>query len=142
MKVRVTEIGPNGLHIEDTLDGKLLNARFAESKGNGIAFDPDPQVGVLVTRIRNGVAVKGMLKARSSQPCARCLESISLEPDLSVDLLFHESSDNSIPAKPVKSAKASIADLEEDSVGIRYYSEDEIDLEDSLLELFLFGSSP
>ena len=135
MKVRLTDIPSEGLNIKDTIPLSALNDRMDEGPGNDIHFLTDPQVELSVTPQKGGFEILGSIGSRYRQPCARCLEEV--EHPIDIDLnLFLKPKDLATPRSNKEEA------LDNDDIGIHYFTGEHIDLEDLIQETLILSLNP
>lgn len=128
MKVRVTEIGANGLIIDQSLERKLLNQRLSLAGHTDLEFVEDLQAKLTVFRTGQGANVKGLIKTQYAQNCSRCLVPAITQVNLKIDSIFHE--------------KHSDRNQLKEDIGITFYDNGEIDLGEHLQEQALLQTNP
>jgi uncharacterized metal-binding protein YceD (DUF177 family) len=134
MKVRISDIPPAGLKVNDTLPLEALNARMTEGRGKDILFTEAPTVNLLITRTQSGAETKGGVKTKYRQQCSRCLIDQEHPLEIKADFTLHH--------KPT--AEEISEDIEAsftDDVGIAYFEGDHIDLENLLQEALILTLS-
>ncbi len=136
MKVRVSDIPPEGLEIADILPLEALNARMAEGPGNDVFFCFPPQVRLHLFARKGGTEISGSITAKLEQPCTRCLETVSAQFNREIQLFLKPKEDRPGIDRRMNS------DEWEDDVGIVYFNGDTIDLEDILQESLILSVSP
>jgi uncharacterized metal-binding protein YceD (DUF177 family) len=135
MKVRLSDISPDGMTIDDTIPLEPLNSRMTEGAANDIYFLVAPRVQLTVFGSERGAETKGTVKTRYRQPCARCMKEI--EMDLEVETNFI------LKPKPERAAQGKYqSDATMDDVGIVYFEGEHIDLEDIIQETLILALSP
>ncbi|MCO6431137.1 MAG: DUF177 domain-containing protein [Deltaproteobacteria bacterium] len=136
MKIRISDLGPDGLKASGTIPVGNLNARMSEGRGTDITFISDPQISVHVQRTVSGAYTKGTIKARVKQPCARCIEEKEHEIELPADFVFqHRTLEEN-------TEYGGETDTYFDDVGVNYFSGEHIDLEDVVQESLILSLSP
>ena len=86
MKIRLSDIGPNGLNVSDNLPLQAINERMQEGHGSDIVFLKAPQVNLQVIRTTGGAEICGKVSARLKQPCAKCSKEIEREVEADIKL--------------------------------------------------------
>lgn len=132
MRVRISTISPGGLPIRDTIPARSLNARMTEGRQHDFVFIEDPLVEVTLYHHPNGAESKGKVTGRYQQRCGRCTLDVPREIEARLDYIL----------KPKPEGRSW-----EDDVGIAYYDNDHIELEDLvqealILSLDVFWSPP
>jgi len=88
----------------------------------------------------NRVAVTGRVTTSLDVACSRCLEPFRVTVDAHVDLTFYPATDPLATAKPArtspKSDEADGDEVKDDDLGVSFYSDDVIDLEQIMGEQF------
>ena len=139
MKVRITDIGPRGLKVNDNIPLEPLNARMNLSRNNDIVFTTSPAADLLVHQTPFGAQVKGSVKASYKQPCSLCILELDRDTEVEIDYVFQRR--NPVPIN--KSSKSKHDDIEEedleDDVGICYFQGEHIELEELLQESLILS---
>lgn len=75
MKVRITDLPPEGLTVHESLPVEPLNKRMREGKlGSDITFVTAPKAVLIVKPVATGAEAHGEVTATISQICGRCVE--------------------------------------------------------------------
>lgn len=120
MKIRLSDLSPDGIRIKDSISLEALNGRLQEGRGSDIVFTSEPEVDLLVTGSVSGGEASGTIKASYKQPCARCSLCCGRLAQSKFRFIL----------KPRNSA----AEDASDDIGLIYFDGDHIDLEDALQE--------
>ena len=126
MRVRVSSIPPDGLHIKDALPLDALNERMKLGSADATRFVSPPSVDITVKPTGNGAVLSGRLAAKYKQPCSLCDEGIERELQIPVKYLLLEQT----------------GDDAEDDIGTIFYTGDVVDLEDVLQEALIVKLFP
>lgn len=119
LKVQLDKIGPEGYELDTRLEVswliELMNATKApyEPRGPG-------RLAVRLDRAGDVVHVRGRVSASLSTPCGRCLEPLSYELNVPLEVAM-------FPAGSEPAAGPE-GDLEADDLGVSTYEKKEIDL--------------
>jgi uncharacterized metal-binding protein YceD (DUF177 family) len=133
MIVRIADIGPSGLIINDTISLQAINQRMQEGSNNDIEFIEAPALAVKIRRNPQGAEISGKAKTVYRQPCALCLRQ--LHRNLEVDLNFI--------LKPKKDEEFEYSSEDfADDVGIVYFDGEHFNLEDLAQETLILALSP
>ncbi len=145
MKIRIDDLPPEGLTINDSIPLEPLNARMSEGRYKNIVFITSPKVELTVHKTQEGGAeTRGKISSRYKQDCGRCADI--LERDIEVDANFtllnrpqeepqHTESDDDEEGETL--AKEYI-----DDVGLIYFEGETVDLEDMVQETLILALSP
>lgn len=125
MKVRISDLPPEGLKISETIPLEPLNGRLNEGHGCDIRFTTPPEVRVTVTPTPDGAETRGQVSAKYLQPCGRCSDAI--ERSLSTDFNYIL---KPIPAHAVGKGLPEF----EDDLGILFFDGEHIELEGPIQE--------
>lgn len=136
MKIRVSDIGPDGLKIQDTISSESLNKRMSEGRSNDIIFLKDPLVDVVVHKTASGASTKGRITTRYKQPCSLCADEIDRELEIEGNFLFQRRSIDENARREDKD------DAFFDDIGVNYFTGDHIDLEDIIQESLILSLTP
>ena len=128
MKIRISDISPQGLKINDSLPLEALNSRMQEGQDKDIVFLVAPEVSLTVTRIPGGANISGTISSRYRQSCSRCLDPI--ERDLEVEF--------TLALQPAGSADP---DDSLQDIGILYYTDETVNIEEALQENIILSLS-
>lgn len=131
MKIRISDISEQGLHIVDTLPVDALNARMNEGSNNDIFFPKPPTVDITVRRTVRGAHVRGTVQSAFKQGCSRCDQRVARALATEIDIMLEP-----------KSKRSDADSFSDDQVGVVYYENDAIDLEDLLQETIILDLSP
>ena len=135
MRIRISDLPPEGLTISDTIPVEALNSRLNEGQTSDIRFTKSPQVDVFVRPTTDGAETKGKAHTKYLQSCGRCAEAI--ERELEIELNFI------LKAKPGKENAPEYVD----DLGIIFFEGEHIEFESTvqeslILALSLFWSPP
>jgi uncharacterized protein len=93
-----------------------------------------------VTKTGNRVHLVGRVVATLDVLCSRCLEAYRVPVNASVNLTFYPATDPVATAKPARTSPKSDDDdgdeVKEDDLGVSFYTDDYIDLEQIMREQF------
>ena len=132
MLIRLTDISPEGLIVNDIIPLEALNARMNEGRDNDIFFLQAPKVSITIKRALSGAESQGLVTTRYRQPCALCAKELERSLEVPLNFIF----------KP----KPAHADFEDDQfiddVGIIYFEGEHIDLEIVIQESLILALSP
>lgn len=136
MQIRLTDIPPEGLNVNDTLSLENINARMNEAPNNDITFTQAPAVEAAVQKEKGGAEVTGKVAAAYKQVCPRCAQEVEhqVEKELSLILKRKESQ----PGRDRQTSKEEWGD----DIGILYFDGEHIDLEDVIQETLILSLSP
>jgi uncharacterized metal-binding protein YceD (DUF177 family) len=133
MKIRISDIGPAGLKVNDNIPLEPLNKRMNEAKSNDILFTQKPEVEVLVHKTPNGAQVKGNAKVKYTQPCSLCIKELERELDVPINYIFQRRT-------PIELSKSKDGeDNYLDDIGICYFSGEHIELEELVQESLILS---
>jgi len=132
MKLRLSDIPPEGLRVSGTLDLDRLNARMAEGRDNEIVFTSPPQVELRVWGSPRGAETKGRIFSRYRQPCSRCLKTLDLDLEVAADFLL----------KPARERDLARGRESADDIGVIYFENEPVDIEDQLQENLILALRP
>jgi uncharacterized metal-binding protein YceD (DUF177 family) len=132
MKLRISTIPPQGLHLSHTISANALNDRMKEGRDNGAYFIEDPSFDLSVRKHPSGAEIKGEITAKYRQPCGRCVQEVIRTATTPLHYI--------LKPRPERNEA-------EDDLGIAYYDADHIELdelmqEEVVLHLDLFWSPP
>jgi len=89
MKLRVSDISENGVHIETIEKPEwLINLPELWSEGDEIHLLSKIGIDLQVTRVINEVTVIGNVQLSIEAPCSRCVEPVRVELNPSVSLVL------------------------------------------------------
>ena len=145
MKIRIDDLPPEGLSVNDTIPLEPLNKRMSEGRYKDIVFITAPKVELSVRKTQEGGAETfGKISSRYKQACGRCADM--LEKDIEVEANF-----TLLNRPPPDSRKVSKEDDEDDEifveetfddVGLIYFDDSTVDLEDMIQETLILALSP
>lgn len=138
MRIRVSDIGRNGLEVNDTIPLKPLNDRMNEGKGNNIVFLTDPSVKMTVRQTASGAETRGSISARYSQPCAWCAENIERDLEVEANFIFQRMPDAPADGDSDEAENGRFMD----DIGINFFSDDQIELDDLIQETLILALDP
>jgi len=134
MKIRISDIPSSGLNIKETIPLRPLNARLSEGSDNSIQFLEDPIVELVLEQNATGATAQGSVKSRYIQPCSRCAQELPRDIEVPLDFVLSE--------RPSHDDDSSIDDEELiEDIGILYYENDQVDLEDFIQESLILALS-
>jgi uncharacterized protein len=119
MKIRVTDIRDEGLHIHSQMDPEWLENVPELSSGDeesGLTSKID--IDIELTKVLREVTVLGDVSFSMVVPCSRCLEPVKLEISIPIRLLLS-------PSDKVN---------DDEDVDHETYAGEEVDLDDYLME--------
>lgn len=125
MRVRISDLPPQGLHIEESTPLEPLNNRLNEGDSCDIRFTTPPMVRITVTPTPDGAETRGEVSAKYLQPCGRCSDGI--ERSITADFNYIL---KPIPAHAVGKGLAEF----EDDVGILFFDGEHIELDGPIQE--------
>ena len=128
MRISLGELPVNGLVIKDSLPVDSLNQRMAEGRDNEIIFTA-VSVDLLVTGAKGGALINGKTIGTCRQPCSLCAETIEHQVEATIDFFLKPRADES-------------DGVEADDLGIIYYDDDSVDIEDLIQESLILQLSP
>jgi uncharacterized metal-binding protein YceD (DUF177 family) len=135
MKVRISDLPPQGIKINETISLEALNTRMAEGRGNDIEFSAAPLVNIEIVPNSHGAVISGTVQTRLKQPCSRCLEAVERPLEVRADFVLK-------PKPKHLNKDAAGAEDPLDDVGLLYYGEDGIELEEALQENLILALYP
>ena len=120
MKLRVSDISENGVHIEARQEPKWL-VNLPELWSESKEYNLLSKVGIdlHITRVINEVTVLGNVQLSIEAPCSRCVEPVKIELNPLINLVL--------------SPSEKISDDEDDDEH-ETYSDDEVDLSNYIRE--------
>lgn len=128
MKIRITDIPPQGLKVNDTLPLESLNSRMQEGQDKDIVFLSSPLVEITVFKTPGGADVKGLLRSRYRQSCSRCLDPLERDLEVAVSLVLQHATERDKRGIPA-GEEAALEDI-----GVVYFEGDNVELEEVLQE--------
>ena len=131
MKIRVSDTRPEGVTLEGTIPRNSLNQRLEAAKSNDISILDDPRYSIRFKRTLSGAEIKGSLTFNYLSQCSRCMSETQKSKELPLSMVFQEVPPDKIITNPL--------DYFEEDVGLAYYENDEIDLEDFLQEQLILN---
>ncbi len=136
MKIRLTDIPPEGLNVNDTLSLENLNTRMDEAPENDIHFLTAPQVSFKIKKEKGGAELQGKVSSTYRQVCPKCTEEVDHEISSELSLILKPK--NSQPGRDRQTSKEEW----NDDIGIVYFDGEHIDLEDVIQETLILQLSP
>jgi len=130
MRVHLDQIGPEGYD----LDEPMTEAWLAETLGKDSPFRPHGKghLRAHLDRLDGGVVlVHGRASLEVDAPCARCLETVSLNLDTDLDVTLFP-----VGKEPEAGTGGEVGD---DDIGIGSYAESEIDLANIIRDEVFLG---
>ncbi|NDC37199.1 MAG: DUF177 domain-containing protein [Proteobacteria bacterium] len=125
MRIRISDLPLEGLHISENIALEPLNARLHEGEGCDIRFTTPPAVKITVTRTPDGAETRGTVTAKYLQPCGRC--SDDLERDITVEFNYI------LKPIPAHALGKQLPEYEDD-LGILFFEGEHIELEGPIQE--------
>jgi uncharacterized metal-binding protein YceD (DUF177 family) len=132
MKIRVSDISPEGLKINDTIPLKPLNDRLKEGNDHGILFLDPPHVEMVIHKTPFGAETRGKVRSRYKQPCGLCMK----DQEQSVEL-----DANYIIKRRTEREDEDSFDDNEDDVGLIHFDGEHVDLENIVQETLILSLS-
>jgi len=144
MRVRVRDISPEGLTIDDTLSLERLNERMDEGRENHTHFTSKPKIELRLDRSPSGAETCGTVSADYLQPCARCAKLLQHKCAARADFVFHEKPPEMVSRGSHEDPEADASPYEDytDDVGICYFNGEHIELEELLQEALILQINP
>jgi uncharacterized metal-binding protein YceD (DUF177 family) len=136
MKIRISDIPSIGLNINETIPLRPLNERLSQGSDKSIQFLEDPRVQLLLERNTTGATASGSVSSRYIQPCSRCAQELPRDIELRLDFVLSER-----PGHPTHGREATPEEELIDDIGIIYYENDQVDLEDFIQESLILALS-
>lgn len=136
MRVRISDIGPKGLKVNDTIALEGLNTRMNESRSNDIIFKKNPEVELEIHTTPHGAQVKGKARAFFLQPCSLCVEEIERETEVTLDYVFQRKSEMQLAERDAPGNEYY------DDIGICYFSGEHLELEELIQETIILSMDP
>ncbi len=136
MKIRISDIPPAGLNINETIPLRPLNDRLAQGSDHSIQFLKDPQIKLFMERNASGATANGSVSSSYIQPCSRCAQELPRDIEVSLDFVLSER-----PAHVASGRTPLPEDEPIDDIGIIYYENDHVDLEDFMQESLILALS-
>ena len=128
MKIRISDIPPRGLKVNDTLPLDGLNHRMRQGQDQDIIFLADPEVELTIFKTPGGANARGFVRTRYRQSCSRCLEPVERDLEVEVSLVLQHTAE-----RDSRNAASSEEPALED-IGIVFFDQETVDLEDVLQE--------
>lgn len=140
MKVRISDISPQGLELKDTLSHEQLNNRMTEGRGNDIVFTASPKAELHISRTIGGAEVTGKVYGTVRQPCATCSREVEHAVEAPIALMAKERP----PTQRRRGERPSAEDQElySDDVGIMFFEGEHVELEEVIQEALILSLSP
>lgn len=128
MRIRITDIPPSGLKVNDHLPLEALNARVHSD----MSFTVTPKVDLMVHKTIGGAEVKGSIETSLRQACGRCADPRELPMKLPVffTLIHKERKEGEGPVE------------ENDDIGVFFFEGEHFELEPPLQELLILQINP
>ena len=140
MKIRIDDLPPTGLTINDTIPLEPLNIRMGEGRYKDIVFTTPPRVEITVTKTQEGGAeTRGKISSKYKQGCGRCADM--LERDIEVEANF-TLLNRPNPEPEIVEGEEVMTQEYLDDVGLIYIEEGAVDLEDMIQETLILALSP
>jgi uncharacterized metal-binding protein YceD (DUF177 family) len=141
MRIRISDLSPEGLVIKEELPLERLNQRMNAVPGNDVLFSTPPKVDLTVTKEIGGAATKGTICSTIKQPCSRCLKEIPRDVSASTDFILKERTSIKTDQKDEEDEIDVNANFDDD-VGISFYEGDHVELEELLQEQLILEINP
>lgn len=132
MRISLKEIPPQGLPIDTTISLEALNMRLQEGNSHGIIFTQEPHITLTVFGTADGAQTKGTIRSRYRQPCSLCTDELERDLELSADFYLRP--------KPEERSEFDEEEYEDD-IGIIYYENEEVNLEEVIQESLILSLS-
>ena len=148
MKVRMSDIPPQGLPISATMSLEALNTRMNEGRNNDITFTQAPKVELTVFKALGGGEAKGTITAKYRRPCGLCSDELEQPLTIRADFIIKDrptpkrSRDDDHDQKDKQVGAVGDDGEFADDVGIFFYEGDNFELEEPLQELLILSLSP
>ena len=136
MKIRISDIAPAGLNINDTIALGPLNERMAQGSDHSIQFLKDPQIKLFLERNATGATASGSVSSSYMQPCSRCAQELPRDIEVSLDFVLSERPTHATSGRPPLPEEELL-----DDIGIIYYENDHVDLEGFMQESLILALS-
>lgn len=134
MKIRISDISADGLHVSDTIPLEPLNDRMSEGRDHGIRFIEAPVVNLHIRRSGDGAETKGNVKSRYKQPCGMCAKEVEKDVEVEANFIIKKRASEKGQAKESEGEGL-------DDIGIIYYQGEHVDLEDVIQETLILALS-
>jgi uncharacterized metal-binding protein YceD (DUF177 family) len=129
MRVRIGDLGPAGLELQETLDLARLNERLNGPRDSGMRFVTAPAVSLKIRPLGLDAEARGTVRTEYEQACGRCMEDKRRPMDAKIVLTLKRRGENEDPESAAES----------DQDGLVYFEGDHVDLEATLQELLILG---
>ncbi len=139
MKIKIRDIGPNGLNVNDHIALEPLNVRMNEAKSNDIIFTSDPEVEINVRKTPNGAEIKGVASAKFNQPCSLCIKELDRTIKAELNFVFQRRSSQAVIRAKDKNFDD---DFYQDDIGITYFDGEFLELENLIQECIILSLDP
>ncbi len=128
MEISLRNLPSDGLDVTGPISKDRLNSRMNESAGNLVEFGTDPIVTLKVYPVLGGAEVRGDVEARYTQPCSRCMESLSerLTVKISLALKFKTSSSSDSIEEESEAGDPGLMLCDGDNVNLEEYLQESI----------------
>lgn len=130
MRVRLTDLPPSGLVINETIPLEPLNDRMSLGRSIEVKFATAPKVKIIISKTVGGVELSGSVESSYTQTCSRCADDLPRQIDLPLHLILQQHSESASPATLKE---------EVDDVGLCYFSGDAIELDDIFYEQLILS---
>lgn len=132
MKIRLSDISSAGLTVNDTIPLEPLNDRMAFGRGSEIIFSVAPAINLAINPTSDGAEAKGTVKSKYRQPCSLCLKELDKDISVEINLI--------LKPRPPAEERSPNDDFDGD-VGIVYYDDGHVDLEEVVQEILILALS-
>jgi len=137
MKVRISDLSPEGLVVKGSISLENLNSRMKEGRTQDITFVLTPTCDLQIFPTHGGgAAASGTVRSKYKQECGRCLEPKEREIEVEVRYVLEPRPDGVI-GEP----KATEDGAFTDDVGLVYFEGDQFDLEELIQESLILPLS-
>jgi len=131
LSLRVSDIRAEGRAIQATIPVAPLNGRIQEGTQNDISVLDDPTVELQCVPRLSGVGIVGSIRCRVAQDCARCAKPTERSDTLPFSIECKE--------RPLDGSEG---DTLQDDVGVHFYLNDHVDIEELVQEHIILHLTP
>lgn len=130
MRIRISDLPPHGLTINDSLKLETISTRLQEGRDAQITLLEPPQVELMVMPTGGGAEARGVVSFTYQQPCSACLEERPRKDKRKFKYVV----------RPRPSEDNPEIDLYDD-LGVVYIEGDYADFEDAIIETIILSLS-
>jgi uncharacterized metal-binding protein YceD (DUF177 family) len=132
MRVRISDLRPEGILIKDTISLESLNERMNVGDENDVIFLEEPQVALKIKSVGSTAAEAiGLIKAKYKQSCGMCAEDVTLAMEIDAHFMLKQKLGIDQP------------EIEyEDDRGVVTYEGEHVELEDIIQESLILKVTP